>query len=443
MSKPKVDWSKISIELHRKYRGKIEIIPKVPITELRDFAIWYTPGVAGPSREIFNKGKDLSFDYTLRWNYAAVISDGTRVLGLGNIGPEAGLPVMEGKALLFKYLGGVDAIPIVINARDPDKFIEVVKILEPSFGAINLEDIESPKCFYILDRLREELDIPVWHDDQQGTALVVLAGLINACKVVGKDLRKARITLVGLGAANYSVLRYLGAYGVDLGNVVVVERPEVGILHRDHPRLQEFKDRAPHWFDAAMKTNRECISGGIPEALKGADILIAASRPGPGVIKKEWIKLMADDAIVFALANPVPEILPDEAKEAGARIVATGRSDFPNQINNSLGFPAVFRGVLTVQAKKMTDSMFIAAAYALARYAERKGIHEEYIIPTMEETEAFVEEAIAVAEKAMEEGVARRKLSRSELEQEIRELIYRPRKIMEVMLREGLIEKHM
>jgi len=433
----KIDWYKISNELHLKYQGKIEIVPKVPVLKLKDFAIWYTPGVAGPCKEIYNRGKDLSFEYTLRWNYAAVISDGTRVLGLGNIGPEAGLPVMEGKALLFKYLGGVDAIPLVINARDPDKFIEVVKILEPSFGAINLEDIESPKCFYILEKLNEILDIPVWHDDQQGTALVTLAGLINALKIVGKKLDQVKIVFIGAGAANTSSIKYITLAGADPRKMVVVDSK--GILHPNRPDIEELKTKNPWKYKLAMTTNAEGVTGGIPEALKDADVVIAASRPGPGIIKKEWIKLMNDDPIVFAMANPVPEIWPWEAKEAGARIVATGRSDFPNQINNSLGFPAVFRGVLTVRARKMTDSMFLAAAYAIAGYAEKKGIHEEYIVPTMDETEMFVEEAIAVAEKAMEEGVARRKLSRSELEAEIRELIYRPKKYMDIALKNDLI----
>jgi len=437
MSGERVNWYRISNELHLKYQGKIEIMPKVPVLKLKDFAIWYTPGVAGPCKEIYDKGGDLSFKYTLRWNYAAVVSDGTRVLGLGNIGPEAGLPVMEGKALLFKYLGGVDAIPLVINARDPDKLIEVVKILEPSFGAINLEDIGSPKCFYILEKLNEILNIPVWHDDQQGTALVTLAGLLNALKIVGKSLDQVKIAFIGAGAANMSSIKYITLAGADPRKMVVVDSK--GILHPNRPDVGELKVRNPWKYRLAMTTNAEGVTGGIPEALKGADVVIAASRPGPGIIKKEWIRLMNDNPIVFAEANPVPEIWPWEAKEAGARIVATGRSDFPNQINNSLGFPAVFRGVLTIRARKMTDSMFLAAAYAIAGYAEKKGIHEEYIVPTMDDPEMFIEEAIAVAEKAMEEGVARRKLSRSELEAEIRELIYRPKKYMDIALKNNLI----
>lgn len=437
-NKGKIDWFKMALELHLKYKGKIEVFPKVPVLKLADFSVWYTPGVAEPCRRIHKEGKHLSFEYTCRWNYAAVISNGSRVLGLGNIGPEAGLPVMEGKALLFKFLGGVDAIPLVVNAKEQDKFVEVVKILEPSFGAINLEDIESPKCFYILEKLNEILEIPIWHDDQQGTALVTLAGLLNALKIVDKKISQIKIVLVGAGAANIATAKYLMFAGADPKKTVVVDSK--GILHPHRPDIEELRKTNPWKYKLAMITNDEGISGGISEALKGADVVIAASKPGPSVIRKEWIRMMNDDPIVFAEANPIPEIWPWEAREAGARIIATGRSDFPNQINNSLGFPAVFRGILTVRAKKMTDSMFLAAAYALAKHAEEKGIHEEYIIPTMEDVEAYIREAVAVAEKAMEEGVARRKTSKKELEAEIRELIYRPRKYMEIALRNSLIK---
>lgn len=427
-----------SLELHQLYRGKIEIVPKVPITGLDDFSIWYTPGVAEPSKRIYQEGDDLSFEYTWRWNTAVVVSDGTRVLGLGGIGPAAALPVMEGKALLFKYLGGVDAIPLVVGERDPDKFIYIVKALEPSFGAVNLEDIESPKCFYILERLQEILDIPVWHDDQQGTALVTIAGLLNALKIVGKKIGDARIVLFGAGAANICTYKYLKAVGAKPGNIVVVDSK--GPLHRGRADLEEMKRGNPWKYRIAVESNAEEVRD-VAKAFDGADVVIAASSPGPGVIKKEWIRSMNKDAIVFAEANPVPEIWPWEAKEAGARIVATGRSDFPNQINNSLGFPAVFRGVLTVRARKMTDEMFLAAAHAIARYTEETGLHEDRIVPTMQETEMYVREAIAVAEKAMELGYARRKMSRSELEKEIREAIERPRRFMEMALRENLVKR--
>lgn len=435
----KKDWSSLSVELHRRYRGKIEVVPKVPVTSLDDFSIWYTPGVAAPCRRIVEEGPEASFKYTFRWNYAAVVSDGTRVLGLGNIGPEAGLPVMEGKALLFKYLGGVDAVPLVVRERDPDRFVYIVKTLEPSFGAVNLEDIESPKCFYILEKLQEVLDIPVWHDDQQGTALVNVAALINALRIVGKKFEQVRIALVGAGAANIALYRYLKVVGVNPKNIVVVDSK--GILHAGREDIEVMRNENPWKYQIAMESNSDGVVGGIREAMRGADVVIAASRPGPGVIKKEWVAEMNKDAVVFAEANPVPEIWPWEAREAGARIVATGRSDFPNQINNSLGFPAVFRGVLTVGARKMVDEMFLAAAYAIARYTEETGLSEDRIIASMTEDELFVRESIAVAEKAMELGLARRELSRSELEYEIRELIERPKKFMKAALGLGLVRK--
>ncbi len=438
MSSKSGDVFQEAIKLHKFYRGKVEVVPKVPITELKYFSYWYTPGVAGPSKAIFNK-EVTSFEVTYRWNVVAVVSDGTRVLGLGNVGPEAALPVMEGKALLFKFLGDVDAVPIVINERDPNKLIYIVKSLEPSFGGINLEDIESPKCFYVLERLRELLDIPVWHDDQQGTALVTLAALINALKVVGKKLSDVKVAMIGAGAAGISIIKYLIVAGVKPGNIVAVDSR--GILHPERPDLK----RSDPWLKwkrwVAEVTNAEGRRGGIPDAMRGADVVIAASRPGPGIIRKEWVGLMSDDPIVFAEANPVPEIWPWEAKEAGARVVATGRSDFPNQVNNSLGFPAIFRGALTVMSRKISDGMCIAAAYALAKYVEDSGkLSEDYIIPKMDEEEAYIMEAIAVAEEAMKEGLARRKLSRSELESEIRELVSRPKKYMKVALRSGLIK---
>jgi len=436
MSQVKVDWAALAEKLHRLYGGKIETVAKAPITRFDDFNIWYTPGVAEPCRVIHRAGEDASFEYTWRWNTVAVISDGTRVLGLGNIGPAAGLPVMEGKCMLFKYLGGVDCFPLVIRERDPDKLIYIVKALEPSIGGVNLEDIESPKCFYMLEKLQEILDVPVWHDDQQGTALVTLAGLINALKIVGKKIDQVKIVLFGAGAANICAYRYLKVAGAKPENMIVIDSK--GVLHREREDLESMKVENPWKYRIAMETNPEGVKD-IPKAFVGADVVIAASRPGPGVIKKEWVASMNKDAIVFAEANPVPEIWPWEAKEAGARIVATGRGDFPNQINNSLGFPAVFRGVFTVRARKMTDEMFLAAAYAIAKYAEETGIHEDRIVPKMEETEMYVREAMAVAEKAMELGYARRKLSRSELEQEIREMIERPKKEMELFVKVGLI----
>ncbi|MET1129143.1 MAG: NADP-dependent malic enzyme [Thermoproteota archaeon] len=435
----RVDWYTISKRLHRFYEGKIEVILKVPAFRQEHFSIWYTPGVAGPSRENAENPEE-SFHNTWRWNVIAVVSDGTRVLGLGNIGPEGAYPVMEGKALLFKALGGVDAVPIVHRARDPDKFLELLELIEPSFGGINLEDIESPKCFYILDEARKRLKIPVWHDDQQGTATVTLAGLINAAKIVGKDVRKMKIAIIGAGAANIAFYRLLKAYGVDPKNLVAVDSK--GVLHPERSDIDKLMLNNPWKYRIAVETDggwNRLRGGGIAEAMRGADAVIAASRPGPGVIKKEWVKLMDKDPIVFAEANPVPEIWPWEAKEAGAKVVATGRSDLPNQVNNSLAFPAVFRGVLDVRARTITDTMAIAAAEELARFAEEKGIHEEYILPTMEEWEVYPRVATAVAMKAIEEGHARLKLSRSEEYERAYSIIKAVRDKLEALYKAGFI----
>jgi malate dehydrogenase (oxaloacetate-decarboxylating) len=428
--------SEISPKFHEFYTGKIEVIPKVQITSYKDFAIWYTPGVASPCKEI-SKDTSKVFSYTNKGNTVAVISDGSRTLGLGDIGPYASLPVMEGKALLFKYLGGIDAFPITLNVKDSDKIIEVVKAIEPVFGGINLEDIATPKCFYIYERLYEELDIPVWHDDQHGTALVTLAALINALKIVGKKHTDIYVTLIGAGAANYRIAKILMAYGIKPGNIISVDSK--GILNKN--RL-DVKEENPYKWELCNITNEENREGGIPEAMKGSDVVIAMSRPGPGVIKPEWIKLMNDNAIVFACANPVPEIWPWEAKEAGARIVATGRSDFPNQVNNSLGFPAVFRGALEVLAKKITNEMLIAAAEAIAKVAEEYEINEDYIIPTMEQEEVYIEEALAVALKAQDIGVARLKLSKDELSSRINEKIIRVKKMLDILIGEGIIKRY-
>lgn len=400
---------KDAMVLHPYYKGKLKVVPKCCIRNVDDFAIWYTPGVAEPCKDIHAHPEKV-FEHTNKANFVAVVSDGTRVLGLGDIGPEAALPVMEGKAILFKYLGGVDAFPICLDTKDPEEIINTVKLIQPTFGGVNLEDIAKPKCFHILNTLRKEARIPVWHDDQQGTAAVTLAGLINALKIVGKKIDEVKIAMIGAGASNHRIALLLFSAGVDPGKVIVCDSK--AILNKS--RL-EIKESEPEKWELCEITNSEQRSGNMQDAIEGADVLIALSKSGPGVIKKEWIQKMEKDAIVFVCANPVPEIWPWEAKEAGARIVATGRSDFPNQVNNSLGFPGIFRGTLDVMATTITDEMCIAASYELAKTAEDKGLHEDYLIPTMDEWEVFPREAVAVGLKAIEQGVARVKLSKDEL----------------------------
>ena len=426
-----------AMKMHPYYRGKIEIVPKCVIRDINDFSIWYTPGVAEPCREI-QRNPEAAFQMTNKANMIAIVTDGTRVLGLGDIGPMAGLPVMEGKALLFKYLGGVDAFPICLDTKDPDEFIKTVKYLCPTFGGINLEDIENPKCFYILERLRAEAPIPVWHDDQQGTAAVTVAGLINALKVVKKPISEARITLIGVGAANVCTARMLFKAGVDPKKMMIVDSKGILSKKRDDINPKSHKEK----WELAQATNAEGRNGDMPEAIAGQDAVVALSKSGPDVIKKEWIARMADKAIVFACANPIPEIWPWEAKEAGATVMATGRSDFPNQVNNSIGFPAIFRGTLDVMAKTITDEMCIAAAVELARCAEDKGLSEDYLLPTMDEWEVFPREAVAVAKKAMEQGVARLKLSEKELFAMAEAKIKRARDEVGILMEKGIIQAY-
>lgn len=423
-----------AMKLHPLYKGKIQTALKCPVRDINDFAIWYTPGVAAPCRAI-KENKDLVYQYTNKANTVAVVSDGTRVLGLGDIGPEAGMPVMEGKALLFKYLGGVDAVPICLDTKDPDEIISAVKWLQPSFGGINLEDIAQPKCFKILDTLREEMEIPVWHDDQQGTATVNLAGLYNALKLVNKKIEDIKIVMYGSGAANICTARLLLAAGATPGNMIMCDSK--GTLH---PGRVELKDTHKEKWELCLKTNSEKIAGDAGKAFKGADVVISLSAPGPDILKKEWIKSMAKDAIVFACANPIPEIWPWEAKEAGAKIVATGRSDFPNQVNNSLGFPAIFRGTLDVQARTITDEMCIAAAKELARCAEEKGINEEYILPTMDEWEVYPRVAAAVGIQAIEQGIARINLTREELYEKATTMIKEAQAMTSILMEKGYIK---
>jgi malate dehydrogenase (oxaloacetate-decarboxylating) len=425
-------WNKIAPPYHAFYHGKVEVMPKCAIRTLQDFSIWYTPGVAQVCKDI-EKQNELAYETTSKWNYVAVVSDGTRVLGLGDIGGQAGMPVMEGKALIFKYLGGVDAFPICLATKDPEEIIQAVKWIEPSFGGINLEDFSSPKCFYILEKLRAEMPIPVWHDDQQGTAAVILAGTINALKFVGKKLSEAKFTIVGVGAANTRTYYVLKAAGVNPKNIILNDSRGTLGTYRD-----DIKDT--YKWPIAEETNPDNIQGGIKEAAEGSDIMIAASKPGPGTIKKEDVEVMASDSILFACANPVPEIWPWEAEEAGAKVIATGRSDFPNQVNNSLVFPAIFRGALDVRAKTITDEMCIASATALAKFAEDKGLTKDYIIPAMSEWEIYPLQAVETGLKAIEQGIARKKLSRAELFEGAESIISRTQSVVKALMRQGFIE---
>jgi len=434
--------SKNALKMHPFYKGKIQVMPRCQINNFNDFGIWYSPGVAAPCKEI-KENKSKVYDFTSKWNYIAVVSDGSRVLGLGNIGPEASLPVMEGKALLFKYLGGVDAFPLSIGndqCCSADQIIQFVKLIQPTFGGINLEDISKPKCFTVLDTLRKdpEVTIPVWHDDQQGTATVTLAGLLNSLKIVGKKKEEVKIVFNGIGASNFAVSRLLKEAGFDMKKSVFVDSD--GILYDGRPDLN-----CPENYkcEIAKISNPEGLQGEADDALVGADVLISLSVPGPDIIKKNWISQMADDAIVFVMANPIPEIFPWDAKEAGARIVATGRSDFPNQVNNSLGFPGIFRGTLDVRAETITDEMCIAAAYALANLVEEiEGcLVENCILPTMENEEIYIREAVAVGRKAIEQNIARINLSEQELEENARNLIKKAKDQTKLLMKEGFIPK--
>ncbi len=425
---------KAALKRHSFYKGKIEISLKCPVTNIKDFAVWYTPGVGEPVKAI-QKDKSLSYEYTNRGNTIAVITDGTRVLGLGDTGPEAAMPVMEGKSLIFKYLGGVDAVPICLGTKDVEEIVKTVKILRPNFAGINLEDISSPKCFEILDKLKEEMDSPVWHDDQQGTAAVTLAGLINALHITGKDIGKVRIALVGAGASNIRIANLLIKYGADPGKIIMADSR--GTLHKGR---EDIKKENRYKWELALKTNKDNLRGTTKDMAAGADVMIALSAPGPDTIKKEWISSMAKDAIVFACANPVPEIWPWEAKEAGAKIVATGRSDFDNQVNNSLGFPGIFRGVLEVRATDITDEMCIAASEALAGYARNQGINPDYILPSMDDVEVFAEEAAAVGVKAIEQGVALKEMSYEKIYSNALKSIKRAQKQAALMVENNIVK---
>lgn len=387
-SKQSSEYAKRSVEAHKKYGGKVAIHSKMPLDTVEDLSIAYTPGVAQPCLEI-SEDKMLAYEYTSKRNTVAVVSDGSAVLGLGNIGPEASMPVMEGKAVLFKKFADVDAVPIVLDTQSTEEIIQTVKMIAPTFGGINLEDISAPRCFEIERRLKEILDIPVMHDDQHGTAVVTLAGMINALKVTGKKFEDLSVVINGAGAAGVAIIHLLREIGVR----EIIMCDSRGIIHSDRGDLTPVKE------ELASLTNENNISGSLEDAIKDSDVFIGVSVPG--VLTPEMVRSMNNNPIIFAMANPVPEIMPAEATQAGARIIATGRSDFPNQINNVLAFPGIFRGLLDARSSKLTNKMYIAAAYAIADQVKEP--NEDKIIPGP--FEADVAPAVAAAvKKCAEEG---------------------------------------
>ncbi|MDR2078157.1 MAG: NADP-dependent malic enzyme [Treponema sp.] len=432
----------LSLEAHRFYGGKMQTVPRCGVYGLNWFNVWYTPGVSKISTTI-RDDNDASFSLSGRGNLVAVVSDSTRVLGDGDCTPPGGMGVMEGKAMLMKYLGGVDATALCVDSRgpdgknDPDKLIGFVKMVQHSFGAINLEDISQPNCFKVLDELRDACDIPVWHDDAQGTACITLAGLLNALKLAGKKLPEVKIVLLGAGAANTTIARLILADGGDPARMIVFDSK--GSLHAGREDIKNDKRNYRKW-EICEKTNPGRAASEA-EALKGADVLIALSKPGPDTVKRGWISSMADKAVVFACANPVPEIWPYAAKEAGAFIVATGRGDFPNQVNNSVCFPGILKGALLVRAKKITDGMAIRCAHSIADFSEKRGITADSIIATMEETDVFAVEAADVAQQAIKEGVARLQLSWEEVYNQAKAGIAAARALVEDMKKLGHIKE--
>ena len=380
---------------HEQWKGKLDIRTKCPITNAEELSIAYTPGVAEPCLKI-RDDVDLSYTYTGRGNLVAVVTDGTAVLGLGDIGPEAGMPVMEGKCALFKAFGGVDAVPLCIRSKDVDDIVNTVALLAGSFGGINLEDISAPRCFEIERKLKQRCDIPIFHDDQHGTAVITLAGLLNALKVVGKKLEDIRVVTSGAGAAGTAIIRLLIAMG--LKNVIMCDRK--GAIYEGREGLNAEK------ADIARLTNREKKAGSLKEVIVGADVFIGVS--APGALTREMVQTMAKDAIIFACANPTPEIFPNEAKAGGAKVVATGRSDFPNQVNNVLAFPGIFRGALDVLASDINDEMKIAAAYALAGLVSDEELNPDYVLPAAFDPRVGPAVAKAVAQAARDTGVARK-----------------------------------
>jgi malate dehydrogenase (oxaloacetate-decarboxylating) len=433
----------LAASVHTFYRGKVMTMPKAGIYGFNWFNVYYTPGVSMVSTSI-RDNNDASFDLSNRGNLVAVVSDSTRVLGDGDVTPSGGLGVMEGKAFLMKYLGGVDGVALCIDSynkegkHDADKIIDFVKMCAPSFGAVNLEDISQPNCFKVLDTLREECDIPVWHDDAQGTASVTLAGLLNALRVTGRELKGAKIVLLGAGAANSTAARLILKDGGDPQKMIVFDSK--GGLHAGRDDVKADTAYYRKW-EICEATNPGRIQTEA-EALKGADVIIAASTPGPNTIKQEWISSMAEKSIVFACANPVPEIYPYAAKEAGAYVVATGRGDFPNQVNNSIGFPGILKGALLVRARKITDEMAIAAAHSVADHVVATNtLTPDHIMPTMQETEVFAKEAADVAMQAIKDGVARLNLTWDEVYQTTLTDIKEARGMIEVLQEKGFIKE--
>lgn len=389
-----MDYAKKSLEKHEEWQGKIEVKLRAPVNTAEDLSIAYTPGVAAPCLEI-QKNVNKSYVYTRRWNTVAVVTDGTAVLGLGDIGPEAGMPVMEGKAVLFKAFGDVDAIPLCIRSKDVDTIVDNIALMAGSFGGINLEDISAPRCFEIEKKLKERCDIPIFHDDQHGTAVITLAGIMNALKVVGKNIEDIRIVTSGAGAAGIAIIKLLMAMG--LKNVIMTDRK--GAIYEGREGLNPIKK------EMAKITNFAHEAGPLKEVIKGADVFIGVS--APGTLTQEMVKTMARDPIIFACANPTPEIFPDEAKAAGAAVVSTGRSDFPNQVNDVLCFPGIFRGALDVRASDINDKMKIAAAKAIASLVSEEELNADYILPKAFDPRVKDAVADAVKKAAIESGVAR------------------------------------
>ena len=389
-----MDYAKESLRLHYEWKGKLEVTPRAAVDSKEALSLAYTPGVAQPCLEI-QKDINKSYELTRRWNTVAVVTDGTAVLGLGDIGPEAGMPVMEGKCVLFKAFGDVDAIPLCVRSKDVDEIVKTVALLAGSFGGVNLEDISAPRCFEIEKKLKECCDIPIFHDDQHGTAIITLAGLINALKLVGKKIDEVKIVTSGAGAAGIAIIKLLMSMG--LKNVIMTDR--TGAIYKGREGLNPIKQ------EMAEITNLNCEKGTLAEVIKGADVFIGVS--APGTLTKEMVQTMAKDPIIFACANPTPEIFPDEAKAGGAAVVSTGRSDFPNQVNNVLAFPGIFRGALDVRASDINDAMKVAAAYALAGLVSDEELNADYIIPAAFDPRVKDAVAKAVAQAARDSGVAR------------------------------------